>query len=481
MTRTRTNGARWIPFLLGLGLLGWSWMGVPCLVRAQSAESLAGRWRAGATQVAVDVSSWGPDCGPRPRSTTRGTARVVEARDRSGHLAFGAPLGRRTDQCWSENRALRRTSTTRQGNRWTTRCETPADDSRGERGTYVLEASSRDVLVRRSTSRYDWQLNESRCVATVTETQRFERIPSRQPGTDPSSGQGCTPGEPVRLRVRPESRRIAPGDRACFRATLLDAADCPAPADASWSLERPPGLGGQLRGRCFQAAASAAAAEGTFGVVARAGGLEGRATVVVQTADLSDLRAQRIAGADGDGDGIASAARAEEAARLAASSGGDGPSMLLLIGLAAAGLLLVGLGTVVIVGRRRRPGPTRVPPAESAAAASSAPPFSVPAAFAPALPGTPTDPAPPPAMTTPPSGASLICPVCRRGYSGGTDRCPRDDVPLLPYDVFVARHKEGAVTAEEADTRRVCPTCGTEYGGETRFCGRDGSALHLVK
>jgi len=462
--------------VLVLFALTWAELGA-LTAAAQGPAELAGRWRAGPTRLTVQIASWGPDCGPRPRSTTLAAPGEVSVTARAGHLAFGGAVDRRTDQCWSENRTLRRQSSVRRGSSWTTRCATPRDEPKAEKGVYTLTVAGPAVLERRGVSEYDWQLNDSHCVATVTEVQRFTRSPeaSTASAREAAGAPSCQPGPPVSLALRPDARRIEPGEQVCFRATLLDAAGCPTPVSPRLRLERPEGLGGTMRGRCFVAGANAATAEGTFRIIASARGLTSRASVAVQTADLSDLRAQRI-GEGGEGSRAeAEAARAEEAARLAASSGRGGVSPWLVGGLVVVGLALVVLGLVVANALQARGRPGEAAPETVAQA--------IPAGGSPAPPSAPpdrgagaTDPAPPPTMTAPPSDAAMICPVCRVGYSGGGGVCPRDGVELLPYEVFVARHKEGAVGAA-AEARRVCPTCGTKYHGETRFCGRDGSAL----
>ena len=75
-----------------------------------------------------------------------------------------------------------------------------------------------------------------------------------------------------------------------------------------------------------------------------------------------------------------------------------------------------------------------------------------------------------------PNGQPLICPTCRRGFPAGSRQCPTDGDELVPYALFVARHR-----AEEGSTgSRICPVCGSRYARNVAFCGRDGSELVLV-
>ena len=121
--------------------------------------------------IRVTVESWGGDCGPRPQSTSSGggsTFRISQAGDQ---LTFHMRRQQTTRSCWSENRAVRRVSSSYQAGTWRVVCRTPPDDSRGETGTYTVRAIGDDQLSFREESRYDWQLNTSRCQASIATTQ----------------------------------------------------------------------------------------------------------------------------------------------------------------------------------------------------------------------------------------------------------------------------------------------------------------------
>lgn len=444
------------------------------------AQPRPGTWVAGSTRVQVTVESWGPDCPRRPTSTTRPGEGRVPLRLRGDHVELGGAVGLSSDTCWSANRALRRVSTTHRGDSWVTRCRTPSADSRVESGTYTLRLTGPDRLEREGVSSYDWTLNESRCVATVVERQTFTRPPDAPPAaTDddaepPAAVADCIPGPPRRIRLRPEARAVEPGERACFRATVVDAEGCPIPsARVDLRLRRPPGVTGQLRGRCFEAGDTAATAEGTFQVLARSGDLEASATLVVRTSDLSDLRAKRIA--HGAGAATGGDLEAGDASRLAARAGqGAGRALPFWVALAAGlALLALAAASAVLVARRR-------------AAASIAPP---PGSGRPAR--GPTTPAPPPAMTDPPPGLSggpgpapaaprergdaRICPVCRRGFPESARFCPHDSATLVEYG-------EWAQTAgRDVAPALRCPRCGRTYPEGNLFCGEDGETLVPLK
>ncbi len=414
-----------------------------------------GDWRQGAMQIDVRVETWGPDCGPRPQSSTapaRGTTRVTQEGD---HLSFG---GRRSTRgCWSDNRAVRVVSSRVQSGSWQILCRTPPDDPRRETGTYTLRASGSDRIELRDETAYDWTLNESHCTATVTTTQAFERVgagsvatpepPRPEPTPEPTPEPACTPGAPARVTLRPTSAEVEPGERVCFQARARDAQGCWVRGSAP-TIDLAPGAPGTLRGGCFEASR-----EGEATVIARSGALETRATVRVRTLDLSGLIARRSEGGP-TGDEAASAGQdAGVAARAAAPTSVVSPWLLVV---AAAALLLAVLAAVVLAARGRRRRGELAARAEQRAAAAVAP----------------LEPHPPsvasPASAA--SGSAMICPMCRRGYGAEVVVCPKDHERLVPYAEFVARR-------DQSTPERVCPTCGTRYPGTTKFCGKDGTTL----
>lgn len=415
-----------------------------------------GEWRQGAMSIDVRVETWGPDCGPRPQSSTvpaRGTVRVTQDGD---HLSFG---GRRsTRSCWSDNRAVRVVSSRVQSGSWTILCRTPTDDPRRETGTYTLRASGSERIELRDETDYDWTLNESHCTAHVTTTQSFERIgggggttstpepPPRPPTTSEPPEPACTPGAPARVTVRPSSTDTAPGERVCFSARVVDAEGCWV---RSSSVELSVGSGsiGTLRGSCFEVSGV-----GEAQIVARAGALDARATVRSQSLDLSGLVARRgETGVVGAGEASAGS-DAGVAARASAPSGGIAPWLLVVAGVAT---MLAILAAVALAIRNRRRRAELAMRAEKRASVAAAPPVA-----------TPAPSVAPPATAT----EAMICPLCRRGYAAGHATCPKDHERLVPYAEFVARRDQGV-------PEHVCPTCGTRYPGTTKFCGKDGTTL----
>jgi hypothetical protein len=426
-------------------------------MRARADGPFEGDWRQGPMQIDVRVETWGPDCGPRPQSSTapaRGTVHVTQDGD---HLSFG---GRRsTRSCWSENRAVRLVSSRVQSGSWQILCRTPTDDPRRETATTTLRAAGGDRIELRDETAYDWTLNESHCTARVTTTQTFERIgramtpePTPEPRPEPTpeprpTPTPCTAGAAARVVVRPADAQVEPGERVCFQARVVDASGC-ALRDQSAELSLGGGSVGALRGSCFEATSA-----GNATIVARAGALEGRASVRVQTLDLSGLVARRAEGGGLDDEGDALAEEEAGVAARAASAGG-GPSPWLVAVAVVAGSLAILAAILLVIRARRRQGELEERARRRAEAVVVTPPPPVVAEG-----NVATGP-----------GQPMICPLCRRGYGTDVTLCPKDHERLVPYAEFVARR-------EQSTPERVCPTCGTRYPGTTKFCVKDGTTL----
>jgi hypothetical protein len=427
--------------------------------RARADGPFEGEWRQGQTSIDVRVETWGPDCGPRPQSSTvpgRGTVRVTQEGD---HLSFG---GRRSTRgCWSDNRAVRVVSSRVQSGSWQILCRTPPDDPRRETGTYTLRSSGNERLELTDETDYDWTLNESHCTARVTTRQSFERVGGPTPppttstpntstpppttSTPPATPEPpCTPGAPARVSVRPPSSEVAVGERVCFSARVVDERGC-AVRSREVELSLASGGIGALRGSCLEVTSAGGAV-----IVARSEDLEARATVRARSEDLSGLTARNDRNALGAEE--ASAGQDSGVAARTASTTAVSPWLLVVAGFA---VVLAGLAAVALSWRSRRLRAHRAERAQQERASYAASASLPPAA---ATPGAS------------PSPEAMICPICRRGYPAGASACAKDQERLVPYAEFVMRREQGV-------PERVCPTCGTRYPGTTKFCGKDGTTL----
>ena len=320
-----------------------------------SASTWAGTWRAGPTSVAVSVGSWGPDCPARPTSHTLPATGTVSIRTDGDALLFST--GERTDRCWSDNRDLRRTSARFSGGRWETACRTSSRDSRRETGRYTLRGNGADRLLFTDQTEYDWQLNESRCTATVRRLRTYER---REATGRPTSEEPppCTPGAPAQLRIAPRGAELEPGERARFRVRVTDEQGCPVrDVRPTWHLRAPPGRQATLVRGVFTAGSSAAESEGRFRVGAQWETLLDEVEVSVAPIDLRDLTAAgtlpgrdetEVAPGSGDGGG------ARSTSGLGVSSNEEPNRWLIWGALAVLALAIMALVLAIALLRRRK-------------------------------------------------------------------------------------------------------------------------------
>lgn len=425
--------------------------------------------------IDVAITSWGGDCGPRPQSTSTaggGTFRITQEGDQ---LTFHMRRQRTTRGCWSENRAVRRVSSTAQSGTWRIVCRTPPDDPRSETGTYTIQAIGSDQLSFRDVSAYDWQLNDSRCVATITTTQTFTRVAgppapvAEAPREEPEAA--CTPGAAARLVLRPATADVTPGGQQCFTARVVDAQGC-ALRSQRVEFELAEGAG-TLEGRCYRAPE----ADGTARIVARAGGLSSEARVTVRAVDLSDLIARRIeTGSPSGSAGGDATASADTAARVSTRASGESIDSRWVVAAGGAALLLL-IGGAIALMRRSKPRGGSIAGLPGVEIPDDSAPGEAPTAEAGPQPaasstGEPegTKPTGQAIAASPPRASpseDMICPVCRRGHPPGSVRCAHDGTMLVPYREFAA--------AKGRDN--VCPVCGERYPAHMKFCGKDGAPL----
>lgn len=427
---------------------------------------MAGAYRASPSQLTVEVKEWGEHCGPRPQSRTDPEQPTVKVQSNGKQLTLTFPdRTLRSDACWSPNLLVKPVASSVDAGRYRLECRTPQGEAKRERGVYTISAGT-DLLELHEESDYDWQLKSSHCVAKVRMTQRLVRqgsklepapaAPSASEPEEPEAPKGCTPGALAKLRLRPASARLSPGQRVCFIVRAFDAAGCALPNAGSlvrWELQKRPATSGTLSGGCFKAAASAAEAEGRFEISVSSGSARDVSVVDVVPADLSDITARRgtAVGAPSEepqDPGISSDFGIEAAVKR--SSWG--------VILAGVALLLAVLATVgALLTRRGRASQTASPKST----APERPPHR-PEPQGGSL----------PANLTPSSAREqLICPRCRRGYADGTTRCPHDGETPIPYAEFVRQAQE------REQPRRTCGACGAQLAPGALFCGACGAKV----
>jgi hypothetical protein len=269
-------------------------------------STYAGAWQAGATSMDVAVESWGKDCGPRPTASRSAGGGTVQIEQQGQTLVIKGARDVRTDQCWSPNPAMRRTSSSYLSGSWSVHCKTAAQDPREETGVYTLKALAEDHLLYQDLSRFNWKLKDSTCTASITTTQTLMKraAPAPLPPAPPSLPSSlttvplaptCKPGAPQRLTLRPRRADIELGGRACFVAQVFDSAGCAIDAaPVVWSLDHGKAIKARLENGCLIAGDSSAESEGVFTVMARFGGVRSTAEVAVSAASLPSLLAKRL-------------------------------------------------------------------------------------------------------------------------------------------------------------------------------------------
>lgn len=460
-------------------------------------------------KMSVSLTSWGEHCGPKPKGYASNKARPVEIVSQGKHLVF-TKGGLRTDRCQSPNPRLSSRSEAITASSWKRVCETSKDDPKYERGEYLLVAAGNNRLEYTAKTKVDWTLKGDHCVANLTEKRVFER--ERLDTEDPWSGLGSkkvpepegksaegggeveearleceNPGEMRKLVIQPREIRIGPGEKICLKALGIDAGGCRFPVTASWKASQ----GGQevggliSRTGCFTAGATAADAEGSYDIEARASGKSGAATVTVAFPDLGDLLRARLDPTrelDESPEGEAPPANdsaqtpapgpppvAAPAATGQATGDGDN-TMLLVIILGSALLLATGLLVAVLVIRRKsryEEDDTWLDD-EPRSVDSQAPPPA--AGRDPHRPSQPAQRSPAPRDGKPDRGeVPMVCPTCNETFPPGSRFCPADASALIPAS-------EGG-GEDENSHGMICPKCHRGYDPGAKFCPHDAQQL----
>ena len=433
---------------------------------AHADDAFVGRWDSGPTRIDAMVEVWPAECGPRPVATNLAGDGLVNITRDGDHLVFAGARTNRTDQCWSENRTIRKISASVQNSAWRTICRTPATETKGETETVSIASTGDGVLTFNDRTEYDWRFGTATCRALITATRTYRKqlaaAPVAQVAATPTPTTAattpavpCTPNGPLELRIAPANATIEPGARVCFHAHQTDAKGCVAgdAADPRWSFDAIPGRRATLDGSCFVASDVTAEAEGDFHITVQSGSARGHAIVHVAPKDLSDLIASPTAVAAVPENANVPAATKEEAGVSAVSKRENHFGAFALIAIILAG---IGAGAWFAFGRTK----------PKAIAREETPAFPVISPVARVV-DTLRDPEP---IVT---GENKICPVCRRGHPSTATECSADGTPLVAYSEYVAREKQSG----ERSLPRVCPKCGARFAEGVVFCGKDGARL----
>ncbi len=480
--------------------------------RAACAEgAYDGAWNMSPITETFTVQQWSSSCGTAPVSRTMLAGGPVSVRGEGGELVITGGRTLRTDQCIDPLPTLVRSVHSQDARSWRTRCTTPqTDPRRAVVNTAYFLAPGDDGLTVAETGRYEFAVNDSRCVADVQRAASLTRVVGARPTTPAASTtaaatapvrvfpeqapvlrEDCAiPGSPARLEVRPSRKLLRLGDTFAFHARVLDASGCPTGTAIQWTL-------GPVVFRDADSGAAHAAqpsldasgkltvpaedfSDATFDVVATAAGRSARASVqVTSPANYGALLAQSGLDPNGERDEPSVTNLATVAIGGSGGRAEDGARRRRLVFVCIVGGLTVLLGGVALVGARRLKKARDAHRAaeerhadkmreyerskrereQQHAAQMKAHLESVALAQQQAA----------AAAARGISSGPMFCPSCRRELPAGTTHCPFDSNRL----VSVAGHE--ALMSGPAGG--LCPTCHRGYNPGVRVCPADGDEL----
>jgi hypothetical protein len=531
-----------------LSLLAWvalSWIHVH---RAGADSPLDGKWKQGPLKEEYSVQKWVAACGPPPVSATSGGGEVVNIRVEGDELAIvGAGRVYRTNTCYDQMPTLARESHSRDpsGRSWRTRCTTPAADPR-HAGLNTLVVATTDTHIDLvETGRYESTLEGGHCIADVKRSRSFDAVvadvpaavaptatatqtqapPVKPPPTAQvvDSSRCASPGDPVRLEVRPSRKLLRAGDSFSFHAVVVDANGCSTHTPTTWTADGAAATGASMD-PSGKVTVPSEATEGTFSVVATAAGKNAKVTVeIVSASRYDELLATSGLNDAGESDAPSVAVIATSSIGGGDAKAQDGSQRRRIAFIAIVVSMAVALLVVGIIGsvrarkqaaltreaeerhaeRMRDAEERRRERAEQHAAAVRAHQESIARAADLATAGG-TRLICPACRREYPAGtvfcpndanrlATLhgpedalgggapgsICPTCKRGFDPGVKTCPHDGDDLVPYALHASREPTGLSPAA-VPRGKICPTCGDRFEGNAAFCGKDGTALVLL-
>jgi hypothetical protein len=467
-----------------------------------------GAWTMTAVSETFTVQQWSSACGPAPTSGTLFPGAAVTIRGDGGELVItGSARALRTDKCLDPLPTLAREAHSSDGRSWRTRCTTPQSDPRHAVVNTAYFLSGDDTISLAETGRYEFRINDARCIADVKRDGTLHRAVAAAPAVTSTATATTTattttttttttngarvdcsaPGDPARLEVRPSRKLLRLGDTSAFRAIVLDANRCRTGTPIQWSI-------GSLRFKDGQqhsgqpivdasgklVVPTAEFSDATFDVVATAAGRSARASVdVTSPTNYEALLAQSGLDPNGERDEPSVAILATASIGAADVRAEDGARRRRLVFIVVVGGLALALGMLALVGTLRsrkarsleRAAEERhsekmrdyqrqkVQREEQHAAQMRAHLESVAlaqqAAAAAAARGV--------------SSGPMFCPSCRREFTSGGAFCPFDANRL----VAVRGHED----LMGGPAGGICPTCRRGFNPGVKVCPHDGDEL----
>jgi hypothetical protein len=477
-----------------------------------------GAWNLSPITEAFTVQQWSSACGTTPVSRTMSLGGPVTVRGDGGELVISGSRSMRTDQCLDPLPTLARTVHSQDARSWRTRCATPqTDPRRATVNTAFFVAPGDDTVTVAESGRYEFAINDSRCIADVQRAASLTRVVSPQPATrtpqaTPNVGRtsGATgtaatplpapdvpaatrpdcsyPGAPARLEVRPSRKLLRLGDTFAFHARVLDGSGCPTGTAIQWALgpitfkdaTATHGAQPTLEPTGKLSVPAQDFSDATFDVVATAAGRSAHASVqVASPANYEALLAQAGLDPNGERDEPAVASLATSAIGAIGTRAEDGARRRRFVFIGIVGGMALLLGGVAVIGLRRSKKARDAQKAaetrhaekmreyerakrereQQHAAQMKAHLESVAMAQQQAA----------AAAARGVDSGTMFCPSCRRELPAGTTHCPYDSNRLVP----VSGHE--ALMGGPAGG--VCPTCHRGYNPGVKVCPEHGEEL----
>jgi hypothetical protein len=516
---SKRAGALFLAFLVALCTSLWG--------RVACAEGpFDGAWSMSAVGENFTVQEWSASCGPAPVSGTMLSSGPVTVTGSGGELQIAGGIRTlRTDQCLDPMPTLARNVHTQDARAWRTRCSTPPGDPRhAVINTAYFVAPGDNAITVAETGRYEFTINDSRCVADVRRGAALSRIlaaaraggsapvdaataaipaspdqpvalPPSPTSTAPTAidtarvprADCSNPGAAVRLEVRPSRKLLKLGDVFDFHASVLDANGCSTGTPIQWSIGPVAFKDGQPHSGAPSVDASGNLSippseftDAAFDVVATAAGKSARASVQVTfPADYEALLAQSGLGPTGERDepAVAVLATTSIGAESARAEDGARRRRLIFIGV-VSGLTLV-LGVVAVVGASRSRKGRRVEAAAEARHAEKMRDYERHKTQREAQHAAQMKAhlesvavAQQQAAATAARGQDpgpLFCPSCRREYPSGPAYCSFDSNRLVAV--------QGHQALMTGPSGGICPTCHRGFNPGVKVCSHDGDTL----
>ncbi len=436
-----------------------------------------GRWRQGALREEFTVQQWLAGCGPAPTNTSTGGGEIVAIRMEGDELAFvGGGRVYRSNQCYDQMPTLARETHSRDasGKTWRTRCTTPPNDPRKAILNTLVVATTDTHIDVIETGRYEIVLETGRCLADVKRTRSFDVIPDekaqptatatvppaptpKEPPPEPKPKVCDSPGDPVRLEVRPSKKLLRIGDTFVFRPLVLDGKGCATKTPTTWKLApgAPAGVTVDTNGKIT---IGPNVPEGSFEIVATAASKDTKVSVeVTSAANYDDLLVKSGLNAAGEND-------AASVVTIASTSLGAGEGRVedrakgrryAFIGIVGAVLAVLAVVAVVLARRSKRAKELE----EEAESRHGERVREV-----------------------------LERKRVREEQHAAQQRAHEESVrareAAKAKALEAARAASAAAAAAQAaqpkKRGKICPTCGERSDGSSDFCGKDGTALVLL-